>query len=66
MRGFLDFNPHIFGQSDGGDKESGGSFSNPMYKYVHSGGTYHPVSGRQMRRLLERKRRKFYKKHSTK
>ena len=63
---FLDLNPRLFGQSDGGDKESGGSFSNPMYKYVHSGGTYHPVSGRKMRRLVERKRRKFYKKHSTK
>ena len=64
---FQDFNPYIHGQvSDVGDKESSGSFSNPMYKFVRAEGTYHPVSARKMRRLIERKRRKFYKKHSTK
>ena len=44
-----------------GDMGSGGSFGNPMYTQICNQGTYHPETGRKIRRRRERQERKELK-----
>ena len=43
------------------DMHSAGSMSDPMYRQIHSDGTYHPETGRKLRRRRERQDRKELK-----
>ena len=53
---------NLYGQPTRGDMSSGGSLSDRMYKNIACEGTYHPVTGRYLRRKLQREIKKQQKK----